>query len=322
MNRLRSYLWIAGLCFVSVVVWGWRSGVTSVEEAKRPIGYGGDGFHILTFIKSASEGHCNIWLGNNPRLGLPSGSGLSDFPQYHVPLLWLAGVIASHSNLFLALRVLALLSVITSALGFYAAGRLMRYSRPICATAALIWAFSTNHGMRDTGHVLLSFDYLIPLAIVISWWILGMRRPLSMRQLWVICAVAFLFGMGDIYSLVMWVVLLVVCFLYRERTTCIMVLGITFASAAFWHAPQWWKGVNKHVIPITYAQSELYALKPIALLMPPPSSKILGQILQTMPERYGKESWVKGELFSPYLGLVGIAGLLWLSARYISRRSR
>jgi len=60
-----------------------------------------------------------------------------------------------------------------------------------------------------------------------------------------------------------------------------------------------------------YAGTEMYALKPVEMFIPPAYHHSNG--LAFFGHRYARWSSWRGEVFLPYLGLVGIVGILWLA---------
>ena len=64
-----------------------------------------------------------------------------------------------------------------------------------------------------------------------------------------------------------------------------------------------------------YAGTEIYALKPIELFLP--SSQHHSRLLSEMGHRYVRWSDWRGETFSPYLGVVGGVGLIWMFASLV-----
>ncbi|MFA5058128.1 MAG: hypothetical protein WC485_08450, partial [Opitutaceae bacterium] len=92
------------------------------------------------------------------------------------------------------------------------------------------------------------------------------------------------------------------------------------------HAHVWLDTGGKGGLPLlarNYAGTEIYALKPIELFLP--SNRHHSASLAAIGNRYVRWSDWRGETFSPYLGLVGAAGLLWLAvvfARGLLERRR
>jgi hypothetical protein len=76
-------------------------------------------------------------------------------------------------------------------------------------------------------------------------------------------------------------------------------------------------GENQIAVGRTYTQLEMYALKPIELLLPPWEHRLtrLGEIAR----EYSVAVPVRGEMFSPYLGVIALAALIWLAVDFALR---
>jgi phosphoglycerol transferase len=74
-------------------------------------------------------------------------------------------------------------------------------------------------------------------------------------------------------------------------------------------------GQNQEGLGRAYKQLELYALKLVELLMPPPQHRLVW--LTDISRQYSFDAWVKGEMFSPYLGVVGITAFIWLFVEFV-----
>jgi len=77
-------------------------------------------------------------------------------------------------------------------------------------------------------------------------------------------------------------------------------------------------GSNPFVVVRNYAGVELYALKPIELIVPVVHR--ISALGEWGMNHYARQAYVVGEVGSPYLGIVGIVGLfllLWEAARHL-----
>ena len=133
-------------------------------------------------------------------------------------------------------------------------------------------------------------------------------------------------GMGNPYNLNMWLQFLCLGlglrFLLRRRKGDLAVGGVIMAVTALAFLAvnanticyQMAHGENQLGMPRAYRQLELYALKPIELVLPPWEHRWVW--LTDTSRHYAKWAWVKGEMFSPYLGVVGLSALVWLVAEF------
>jgi hypothetical protein len=301
---------------------------------RQPFQYAGksDPLQMLTWVKAASEGHWIPLLDRtNPRLGAPDGANWNDFPMYDAQLIWVFGLVARATSLFTGANLLLLCGHLTSALGFLAACRMLRVRWTWAVGFALVWSFSCYHAFRGLGHALLSWDYAVPLAVVCSWRVADQPVPFRLggKFFWCTVALSAAIGQGNPYSVIMWCELLALSALARwwsgrgKDGLCFagVLVGVTLASLVLSNLPCLIEGLrhgfNPYAVPRTYFQTELYALKPIDLLLPPFWHRL--PELAQIGARYKEAVWVRGEMFSPYLGVVGIVGLAWLTGAFLRR---
>ena len=338
--KRRAWLWPLGLCLAVCAAWMWCYDKHSFGGLKDPFQYGSgeagscDALQVLTWLRAASEFDFIPFCDRtNHRLGAPSNANWNDFPMYDAPLLFLFGMAARYTDLLTAANLMILFGHLTSAAGFYFACRLLRLHRVWASAGALIWSFSCYHAWRGLGHVCLAYDYAVPPAVVCAWLLAG-RHKIKMgdRLFWLCAALGVLIGQGNPYNLNMWLQLLCLSTALRFVTwrawddvaVGVRLAGIAVLSFVVSDANHFWNvfqhGANPGGLPRDYYMTELYALKPIELLVPPPWHPI--GVLAGLSERYRGGVVVRGEVCSAYLGIVGAAGLLWLCAEFALRLAR
>jgi hypothetical protein len=339
MNR-QAVLWPLVLGLAVCGAWMWSYNKHSLGALKEPFQYGfgeagsADALQVLTWLQAASEFDFIPFCDRtNHRLGAPSNANWNDFPMYDAPLLFLFGMVARCTDLLTAANLMILFGHLTSAAGFYFACRLLRLDRVWASAGALIWSFSCYHAWRGLGHVCLAYDYAVPVAVVCSW-LLAARHKVRMgdRLFWLCAALGILIGQGNPYNLNMWLQLLCLSTalrFVRWRAWDDVALGVRLAGIAvlsflasdanhFWNVLQ--HGGNPTGLQRGYYMAELYALKPIELLLPPAWHHI--GILADFSKSYRGGVGVRGEAGSAYLGIVGAVSLLWLGAEFALRLAR
>jgi hypothetical protein len=320
---------LLALTFTVVTVWA----VTSERFSKNisvPLQYEGDSLQILGWINAASElDYVPFASKTVQRLGAPYEANWNDYAMYEEIITFAMGLMAKGTGLMPATNLGVLIfSYLLSTLVFYACCRAMRFSRPWSFAAAILFGFTFYNTRRHIFHLLLSFSYVIPLSLLVCWLVLSSKR-LKFRGpwFWFCVGVSFLMGLSNPYSLNIFLQLL--CFSialnwWRTRDNRRLKIGLLCIAAAivgflavnldtlgYAH----FHGKNSNATPRNYAQTEMAALKPMEMVIPPPShnSAALGAIGQ----KYESVALVKGELFSPYLGIVGIAGLIWMTGELV-----
>ncbi len=328
---LKGLACLIALMAIVYLVWGLANHRLSPTTWSAPVSYGGDDVALLGFIKAASEFEFLPFLNRSiTRLGAPYAANWNDFPMFEtIPTVFM-GMVARWSDLITAWNVGIILSYLTSALGFYAACRLLRFRREWAAAGALLWAFSFYHNARSAGHLLVCFDYTVPLGIVCCWLTAASRRfRIGGGIFWLSILIGCATGLGNPYNANMW--LQFVCLgiglrflIYRRKSDLlagVLVAGATILSflainvnlLVYQHV----HGQNQFGLARAYNQLELGALKPIELFLPPPQHRLVW--LTDVSRQYRFGAAVKGEMFSPYLGVVGIAALIWLFAELVRR---
>ena len=172
-------LHVVAILVVVYVVWGCVHDRLLPGSWSRPMAYSGDANGFLTFLRAASElDYLPFFSRTNFRLGAPYTANWNDYPMYESLLTFLLGLIARWSNLGIASTFGVVLSHLTSAFSFYFCCRLLRFRREWAAAGALLWTFTYYHVTRASGlgHLVLSYDYTVPLGIVCCWLLAASKR--------------------------------------------------------------------------------------------------------------------------------------------------
>ncbi|MDP9004918.1 MAG: hypothetical protein M3N12_09040 [Verrucomicrobiota bacterium] len=163
----------------------------------------------------------------------------------------------------------------------------------------------------------------MPLGILVLWYCLaGVPIKRNRRLIWFCVLVAILHGVQNLYYTAMFLQFLVLVALYHllrrqslERilfpmglaAVLLFTVGVMNADTLY---HRFVYGSNGGAIARNYAGLELYALKPIELFVP--IAHRMAPLETWAITRYAKSAYVVGEMGSPYLGIVGIAGFLFL----------
>ena len=293
-----------------------------------PLEYRGDGTFVLGCIRAVSELDFLPFLNRTvSRLGAPYSANWNDFAMFEILPFFLMGLVARWSNLIIGWNVGILLSHISSAVSFYASCRLLRFRREWSAAGALLWTFSYYHYVRSQGHLPIAFDYTVPLGIVCCSLMAASRRfRVGGGIFWLSVLTGCAFGLGNPYNLNLW--LQFICLgiglrflLFRSKADLLagtLIVGATIVSFLVGNlntiAYQFVHGENQYGMLRAYKHLELYALKPLELFVPPPTHRLVW--LADIGRKYANRTVYKGEMFSPYLGLVGIGALAWLVVEF------
>jgi hypothetical protein len=312
------------LTLVVAFVWSSNHGRLSLDSWGVPVDYYEDSQLVISWIRAAADGDFVPFLSKDiSRLGAPYQANWNDWPVSGEWMIVGIGLLARWVGLLPACNLGLVLGYITSALGFYACCRLLRLRREWSLVGAVLFAFAYFHAYRDLHHLLHSYSYLVPFQILTAWLItFGRRLRWGNKFSWLCLCTATASGMTNPYNLNMlaqFICLgLVVQFFTRRSkpnlqigVTCLGLIVVTFVvinADTFLCQAEY--GKNTEAMQRGYYETELFALKPLELLVPPVTHN--SAFLAGIGSKYVRDAWLKGELFSPYLGIVGIAGLVWM----------
>lgn len=318
------------LALVSALIWCAHYDKWTRESWTLPIDYAGDAPEIMAQMKAASEGA--MWPLQPKvveRLGAPFGAHWNAYPTPDKPLMLLVGALSHLIGLFAAANLVVMLAPITAALSFYFVARWLRVRWEWAWGGALIFAFAYHTFHRGLGHFNLTFSWPVPLGLLAVWLVARSRRiEWRSADAGVCLGAAVGLGLSNPYNLLFWLqlmgwALLAQWFSDRRRANltlglaAIGVAGLTFfaANLEVWLYVQEPEGAP--LISRNYGGTEIYALKPIEMLLPPPFHR--WDVMAFFANRYVRWSVWRGEVFFPYLGVIGVMALVWLGAETARR---
>lgn len=343
MKKFKASLWVIALVAAVVFVWCANHNRLSAVHWDVPVEYGfevhgGDSHFILGLIKAASEGDIPpFWSKIVRRLGAPYAANWNDYPMFDELLFFFFGMLARVFGLIKAANLAMLLGNVTSAVAFYWCCRLFRFRREWAWAGAILFAFTYFTSFRGFGHLTLGYVYTVPLALVCSWIVGGSRRiRWGDKFCWLCLIVSVLIGVSNPYTLYMFGQLLCLGILIqlatRRRKQNLLIGAVSLALAGaffvvmnldtlFYQLAHGW---NPDPMHRHYYESELFALKIIELVTPPPNHH--SGLLAAIGQRYATEARPQGEVFAPYLGLIGFIGIVWIAVEVfrlaLNRRRR
>jgi hypothetical protein len=323
---------LRAFCLVLIValIWGWHYDRLTPANWSLPLDYSGDALEVLARIKAAEEGDLVLLRPQIVRrLGAPFGADWSEYPASDGLWNHVLGMLARWIGPWPAGSAALLLAHVTAALAFYFCARRLRHRWEWAFAGALLFAFSFFSFWRGLAHLWLVFTGTVPLAIFTCWLVAAGRRTTTRRRwCWPCVGSAAALGASNPYNLFLYFQLLGWSLLaqwLRARWSPGVKLGLVcgaVAAGAFalvyahsWMYPEAESGLPLLVRP--YHGTEVYALKPIELFLVPIQHR--SESLARIGGRYLSWSRWRGETFSPYLGLVSVAGLAWLAGITVCR---
>jgi phosphoglycerol transferase len=314
------------LCFFIVLLWSWVYGRISLVAWQTPLGYGGgDECFNLAIAKAFMDGDIfpvlYKWV---PHLNAPFSANWNDYPLTEEFIFAIMGWLGKIVGLFPAANFMVLLAHLLAGLSFWYVGRELNYRSAFAFSGAILFAFSHYIFARNFGHIVLTYYWHVPLMLLVTWWAYSSRQIQFKHRKWFVAvAIAAVSGTFNPYYSWMFLQFLgfaVLLHLARKQYHLIrlplLLIGVTMASFIIMNADTFsyslLHGANIHAVSRNLAALELYALKIPALVFPPAdhswhSWANYGQSHYFLP------SLLKGEDWSPYLGMVGLVGSAWLA---------
>lgn len=344
-NR-REWLRIGLLALFAVLFWCHLSGRTHMAAWHVPLEYGqkgvdGDAVGFMSQIKAAEEGEFTLFAPRNvSRLAAPYYSSFSDIPTTEGWQLYLPGLLARSIGLFAAANVAVMVAQVLACVCFYLAARLMDCKWYWAFAGGIAFGFAQFAFARSLHHLNVTMYWYIPICLLIANWVTRNEMGgLSQRRYRLSLLLSFLIGMQNPYYTNMFLQLVLLGAFYqyfRQGWRPVQqAAGIVGASACGFFlmninsfAYHLAHGNNPGAVVREYKWLELSALKFVDLLVPPQDHSLLGWIGNAYYGLAGREydpAVARMVAFpsevppSCYLGIIGIACLIWLAVVSVRR---
>lgn len=328
------------LAFLCVMIWCAVYNRWSVKSWQTPIVYTSDlsrGDVLAQFanIKAAQDGHILPLLPTNvPELGAPFVANWDDFPMTEKSLYWMMGFCAKFMGIFASANFAAMLEDVLAAVSFFVACRLLNCQRIWAFAGGLIFAFARFGFAHEIHHIPTAYIWHLPLCMVVCRWV-TCGDGLKMRggQFIFSLVVAVITGVQNPYNTNIFVLFLLIGaavqvwrkWNWQAAIPALTLVGASAVAFLFMNSNTFLyhlrNGGNADAVVRSYQWMEFYSLKFVDMMMPPPDHRFPPFA-----------AWATGHLnpadlrLSPgelpptaYLGLVGIAALLWLACVSLRR---
>lgn len=311
------------MALLAALIWiGWQAAWTRAAW-NSPAAYSVDALEYLARLKLAEErGAAFLFSETAPRLGAPWQADWAAYPMPDRPINIATGWTARATGLIVAGNLSLLAAHVLAALAFFLGARALGHRALFAGAGALVFAFSYSIAQRGFSHYSFALAFVVPAMLAVTLVAGGTRRLLD-RRAWQIAGagVALLVAVGSPYFGFVFGQLLVFAlaarwFFHRGRGARVVALWLAvflvgFAIANFSALLALAAGSGA-VEPRGYASTEIYGLRPIEFVIPPPTHRWAAAA--ALGRHYAAATSLKGELFFPYVGLVGFAGLALLLA--------
>lgn len=316
-----EWLWWILLLVLVTLLWCAAYNRWTVETWQTPVDYGGDAWAEMGTAKVFASGEVIPFFPRFPSsLGAPFHANWNDYPLVEQAMFFWWGLLIRCFGILLGSNLAVLSAHLFAAASFYFVCREFRYHRAFSIAGAALFAMSHYAFSRSLPHLILTFYWHIPLAVlVLSWCLQPPQLAGSVRKIVISVAVALAFAIQNPYYTGLFLQFLVgaslICFLRREKPKralfplflfAVVLIGFFIVNAATLYI-RIKHGGNSEAVTRDYAGVERYALKPVELLLPFPHRWPL--LHQWASTKYFTQAAILGEIGSGYLGLVAIAGL-------------
>ncbi len=316
---------ILALVMLVTLCWCGYQRLWSVRAWNTPPQYAGDALWGMASTKIMADGEVWPLLSKTPAsLGAPFGANWNDYPSTEEGLTTIWALLVRVFGLHLGTNLVLLLGHLLIAVAFYFTCGCFSYSRLFSIVGAFLFAFSHYAFFRGLSHLGLTFYWHIPLGILVAYWCFESPPSWRNRSRLVFCLlVAVLFGGQNPYYSGMFLQFLVLSALLaglRRRSLrpiwlpfllCLVVLATFIVMNLDTFYFQYIHGKNPTAVTRRYGELELYALKPIELLLPRWHS--ITALADWSRLTYYNQAWFLGEAGAPYLGVIAILTGAWLA---------
>jgi hypothetical protein len=290
---------------------------------KTPIGYLGDSMVEMAFAKALATDDVEPILPKYPAgLGAPFVANWNDFPTIEEPIYAWQGLLVRICGLFAGSNLAVLSAHILAAISFCAVCRILGYNTIWSVAGGILFGLTPYAFSRYLPHINLTFYWHVPWGLLVAWWC-ATAAVLTRRIAITSIVVAIVHGAHSIYYSNMFCQLLMgamlASILQRQNwrrigfpvALCAIVALTVMAMNIDTFYERLVNGPNPLAVVRNYAGLEIYALRPIELLLP--AAHRLTALQAWTGRGFYSQTMIHGETGSPYLGLVSLITAAWLA---------
>ena len=314
-KKIAPYFLIA--IFVSVITL-YQLGLHSWDAFTFPIAYQGDGLNVLALLQMGVDG--SVFDPKSDRLGFPEhGSLLKYYPipekLIFVPLTLLSEL----TSVYIASNLAEVLAHILPSLVFFFIAQKLTKERLVSVVLALAYGLAPFIFSRGLGHITVGWTCLLPAQVYLVNYITYGHLRFEKSEVGLFATTTLLSSLLNPYYYLLYMQFLIMLLfreIFRKETlssrrilTWILLSALCFLIANGQYVHEKFTGYSSTLRNL--ASLEVYGLKLPELFLPAGYHKI-ELFSKWAHASYYSVSFIKGELWSPYLGLVGILALISL----------
>lgn len=318
----------AALLLLSVTALGWLIGTGNwtADSWSLPASYlepqKSDVLGMLATFRASADGHYLPMLAKSvPELGAPTFADWTDIPIIEEVPIYLTGVLARFTGIFVALNIKFLAAHLLAALVFYGVARYYHCRRIWAFVGGLAYGLSPFIFAQAPGQSIVAYVWHLPLFLVVWDWVAtepGLR--IGTRRFWCAAGIALVTSLQNIYytNVFCQIVLLSGMILFlrkRSRPALYSVLAlifVVFIGFSLMMMDTWLfqlkEGSNPAVVVRPYKWLEIYGLRIVDFFIPPVNH--LSESFQGFAVNFRNGSILHGD--GSYFGILGIASLALL----------
>jgi hypothetical protein len=316
--------WCAGNDRWSSAAWGVPTAYLEPEK--------GDVVHALAIMKAVSDGEfVPLAWKKVDALGAPSTANWNDFPMVEELLGVFFGLLGQLFGLFGGLNVGTIIAHLSAAAAFYIVARWEDCDLPWALVAALAYGLAPFIFAQSPFHITTEYVWHVPLFLPIWRWIATAPGLVwGTRRFWFALALGFITGLQSPYwtNILCQLTLLSAGIAYCRNgswpalKSALAVIASAAVAFALMNVDTWTyrlaEGPNPGVLSREYKWMEIYGLKLVDLVIPPPTHNSDAFAAFAIEHKIGDPargippaSPLQDE--GSYLGIVGLLALGWLA---------
>lgn len=312
------------LCLIIFLTWSWLFSIYSIDSWKVPIGYQGDAWIAFAFAKAYMNGEVQPFLYQFvPSLNAPFSANWNDYAVTEDLIYASIGWLGRLTGLYAAANIMVLLAHLSAGLSFWYVSRQLKYRGELAFAGGVVYAFCHYIMARSLGHLVLSFFWHVPLLLLVTSWAFSKHVVEYKSGKFIISSiVAVICGAQNPYYTGMFLqFVLLACLMHTVRRQfqrayqSFVLIILCFSVFLMMNANTILYGFENGLNTVTggrnLASLEVYGLK-IPELFLTPGNHFLNQFVQFSFHRYYGITYIKGEYWSPYLGILAIIGFFIL----------
>jgi phosphoglycerol transferase len=325
-SRTPDWPWWIALFAAVTLLWCVAYNRWTLEAWMTPVSYDGDSLGEMAAAKAFAFDKVHAILPKYPAsLGAPFVANWNDYPIVEEGIFAWYGLFVRLFGVFAGSNLTLLSAHLLAAGSFYFVCHHLRYAKAISFVLGILFSMSGYAFARGLWHLVLTFYWNVPLGFLVVWWCLTGQAHSNKKKRIFSIVVSVLFGIQYIYYTGMYAQFLalaaLVSWLRRNDKAQVLfpvvLLGVVALTFGLMNVDtfcyRFANGPNPAALARLYSALELYALRPVELLLPM-SHRLTALQEWTNRAYYSQTMFQGGENNSPYLGMVALAALAGLVA--------